>query len=40
VAARMAATSHLQNAAARLNLAIPGRDALTGAASLSTLINE
>lgn len=40
VAARIAATSHLQNAAARLNLAIPGRDALTGAADLSPSIKE
>jgi GntR family transcriptional regulator, transcriptional repressor for pyruvate dehydrogenase complex len=40
VAARIAATSHLQNAAARLNLVMPGRDALTGAANLSSLMNE
>ena len=39
VAARIAATSHLQNAAARLNLTIPGREALTGAANLSFLTN-
>jgi GntR family transcriptional regulator, transcriptional repressor for pyruvate dehydrogenase complex len=40
VAARIAATSHLQNAAARLNLTILGRDTLTGTANLSTLTNE
>ncbi|MDN7181530.1 FadR family transcriptional regulator [Caballeronia sp. SEWSISQ10-4 2] len=35
-AARIAATSHLRRAAARLNLKIPGRDALTGAATLNS----
>ena len=40
VAARIAATAHLQNAAARLNLAIPGRDALNSVAPPSTLTNE
>ena len=40
LAARIAATSHLQRAAARLNLSIPGRDALTGTAALTALIND
>lgn len=40
VAARSAATSHLWRAAARLNLPIPGRDALAGAAARTALTNE
>jgi DNA-binding FadR family transcriptional regulator len=39
-AARVAATSHLQNAAARLNLVFPGRDALNSAGTPSPLTSE
>jgi len=39
-AARIAATSHLRRAAARLNLPIPGRDALTGAAAPNSSTNK
>ncbi len=37
LAARLAATSHLQRAAARLNLSISGRDPQTGAVTLTAL---
>jgi DNA-binding FadR family transcriptional regulator len=39
-AARIAATSHLRRAAARLNLPIPGRDALAGAAAPNASTNK
>jgi GntR family transcriptional repressor for pyruvate dehydrogenase complex len=39
LAARLAATSHLQRAAARLNLPISGRDPQTGAVTLTALSN-